>query len=89
MLVDDLARSLDEHGFQKCIVSYAQFTDRDIEEYVDKALKKYYLSPAFIPVALSNIFRKDGLHELTGMIRSATVFLRYLARSRGSRPRNG
>lgn len=89
LLVDDLARSLDEHGFQKCIVSYPQFTDRDIEEYVDKALKKYYLSPAFIPVALSNIFRKDGLHELTGMIRSATVFLRYLARSRGSRPRNG
>ena len=82
MLVDDLEESLDEGGFQKCIVSYPNFTMEDIEDYVDKALKEYYLSPSFIPIAMGNILRKNGLHELKGMIKSAKVFLKYMVRKK-------
>lgn len=80
LLTNDLEKSVDENGFQKCIVSYPEFTNEDIEKYVDKALKGYYLSPSYIPIALSNIFRRNGLHELRGMIKSARMFFKYLRR---------
>ncbi|MFZ2071233.1 MAG: radical SAM protein [Halobacteriota archaeon] len=82
LLVDDLERSLDKEGFQKCIVSYPEFTKEDIENYVDKALKEYYLSPSYIPIAIRNVLRKNGLHELKGMIKSARVFWGYMRRGR-------
>jgi len=82
LLVDDLEESLDEEGFQKCIISYPEFTKENIENYVDKALKEYYLSPSYIPVAIKNIFRKNGLHELKGMLMSAKVFLKYINRKK-------
>jgi len=82
LLIDDLEESLDKDGFQKCIISYPEFTKGDIENYVDRALKEYYLSPSFIPVAIRNILRKNGLHELKGMIKSARVFLRYMGREK-------
>ena len=80
LLVDDLEKSLDEDGFQKCIVSYPEFTKENIENYVDRALKEYYLSPSFIPIAMRNVLRKNGLHELKGMIKSAKVFMNYMGR---------
>ncbi len=82
LLTEDIEKSVDETGFQKCIVSYPEFSDRDVEEYVDKALKKYYLSPSYVPVALRNIFRENGLYELAGMMKSARVFLKYLRREK-------
>jgi len=82
ILVDDLEESLDEEGFQKCIVSYPEFTKEDIENYVDRALKEYYLNPSYIPIAMRNVMRKNGLHELKGMIKSARVFLRYMGRKK-------
>jgi radical SAM superfamily enzyme YgiQ (UPF0313 family) len=82
LLVNDLEESLDGEGFQKCIVSYPYFTKDDIENYVDKALKEYYLSPSFIPIAMKNILRKNGLHELKGMVMSAKVFIRYMRREK-------
>ena len=80
LLVDDLEESLDGEGFQKCIVSYPEFTKEDIEDYVDKALKEYYLSPSYIPIAMRNILRKNGLHELKGLVMSAKVFMGYIYR---------
>lgn len=82
LLVDDLEESLDEEGFQKCIVSYPEFTKEDIENYVDRALKEYYLSPSYIPIAVRNVLRKNGLHELKGMIMSAKVFMKYMRREK-------
>ena len=80
LLVDNLEESLDEEGFQKCIISYPEFTKEDIENYVDTALKEYYLNPSYIPIAMKNIFRKNGLHELKGMVMSARVLLKYIKR---------
>jgi len=82
LLVEDLEESLDEEGFQKCIISYPEFTKEDIEEYVNRALKEYYLSLSFIPIAMKNVLRKNGLHELKGMIMSAKVFMKYLNRKK-------
>ena len=82
LLVDDLEESLDEEGFQKCIVSYPEFTKENIENYVDRALKEYYLSPSFISIAMKNVLRKNGLHELKGMFISAKVFMKYLKREK-------
>jgi len=80
LLVENLAESIDEEGYQKCIISYPGFTKEDIENYVDKALKGYYLSPLFILIAMKNILRKNGLHELKGMLMSARVFVKYVRR---------
>lgn len=80
LLVDDLEESLDQEGFQKCIVSYPNFTKDDMEGYVDRALKKYYLNPSYLLIVMKNIFGKNGLHELKGMIRSAKVFVKYMRR---------
>lgn len=82
LLVDDLEESLDSEGFQKCIMSYPEFTKEDIEDYVDRALREYYLSLSYIPIAIRNVLRKNGLHELKVMVKSAAMFFRYIKRRR-------
>lgn len=80
LLTDDLENSIDENGFQKCIISYPNFTKEEIEFYVDKALKQYYLNFSYIPVAFNNICRENGIHELKGMMKSAGTFIKYINR---------
>ena len=80
LLTEQLEESLDKDGFQRCIISYPGFTNQDIEEYVDRALRGYYLSASYVPMALRNILRRNGLHELKTMLSSARVFLKYLRR---------
>ena len=82
MLVDNLEESIDENGYQKCIISYPEFTKDNIENYVDRALKEYYLNPSYIPVAMSNVLRKNGFHELKGIVSSAIKFLNYIGRGK-------
>jgi radical SAM superfamily enzyme YgiQ (UPF0313 family) len=79
LLVDDLEKSLDKNGFQKCIISYPNFTKEDIENYVNKGLKEYYLSPSYVPMAIKNVARKNGVDELVGMLKSAKMFIRYIS----------
>ncbi len=78
LLVDDLEESIDQSGYQKCIVSYPDFTRHDIENFINRALKEYYLSPSFVPVALSNILGGHGIHGLKVMIESAKTFCHYI-----------
>jgi radical SAM superfamily enzyme YgiQ (UPF0313 family) len=80
LLEDNLEKSLNKEGFQRCIISYPEFTKEDIERYVDFALKNYYLNPSFIPIALNTILRKNGIHELKVIMKSAIMFFRYLWR---------
>lgn len=78
LLVDDLVQSIDQDGFQKCIISYPNLTKEEIEALVARALKEFYLTPSFFPIFLSNVFRRNGMHELKAMLSSAKVFLRYI-----------
>lgn len=75
---EDMGESIDENGFQRCIVSYPNFDSEQIQEYVMKSLKGYYLSLDYLSIAISNIFRKNGYQELLSMIRSGEVFFRYI-----------
>ena len=78
LLVDDIEQSVDKDGYQKCIISYPEFSSDEIQSTVNKALKGYYLNVRYIPVALSNIFRKNGFGELKIMLRSMISFLKYV-----------
>lgn len=78
LLTEDLEKSIDENGFQKCIISYPNFKKDDIEFFVNKSLKNYYLNKSFIPVALNNIIRKNGYFELKTLLVSAKTFLKYI-----------
>jgi radical SAM superfamily enzyme YgiQ (UPF0313 family) len=80
LLVDNLEESVSDDGFQKCIVDYPEFTKDDIEKFVDRGLKEYYLSWDYIPTAAKIVFRKNGLHELTVMMKSAKSLLNYINR---------
>jgi anaerobic magnesium-protoporphyrin IX monomethyl ester cyclase len=82
LLVDDLEQSLDNDGFQKCIVSYPELTNKDIETYVDMGLKEYYLSLGYVPVAMKNVLRKNGTEELIGMMKSCKTFIKYIGRAK-------
>lgn len=77
LLTDDLIESIDENGFQKCIISYPNFSKNDIEIFMKKALRGYYLSPTFMPIILKNIARKNGFYELKSILKSAKFFLKY------------
>lgn len=78
LLIDNLEQSIDDNGYQKCIVSYPSFNQEEIESFVNKVLKEYYLNPSFARVAFNNVLRKNGLHELKSMALSAKVFLKYI-----------
>lgn len=79
-LETDLEKSLDKDGYQRCIISYPEFSNKDIETFVDRALKEYYLSPSYIPIFLNNVFRKNGVAELKNTFRSGIAFINYLKR---------
>jgi radical SAM superfamily enzyme YgiQ (UPF0313 family) len=81
LLVDNLEDSIDSRGLQQCIIDYPDFSKSDIEHYVDRALKEYYLNISYVPVLLNNILRKNGLHELKGIVKSADILLKYFFRS--------
>jgi anaerobic magnesium-protoporphyrin IX monomethyl ester cyclase len=78
LLADNLEQSLDEKGFQKCIISYPELNSEEISFYVDKALKNYYLNVSYIPVVLKNISGKNGFQELKSIIVSARMYFEYI-----------
>lgn len=80
LLTDDLSESLDEFGFQKCIVSYPWLNAEEISAYVDSALRGYYLNISYIPIAMKNIVGKNGLNELKSLINSAKMYFTYIRR---------
>lgn len=80
LLTGDLEESLDKEGYQKCVVSYPWLNSSDIEAYVNKALKEYYLSIDYFFIILKNLCGKDGYRELQGISKSAKIFVKYLRR---------
>jgi radical SAM superfamily enzyme YgiQ (UPF0313 family) len=78
---DDPDEYLDEHGYQKSVVSYPWLSAEEIVKAVDDILKDYYLSISYVPVVLRQVFRRRWLDEVRRLWRSAIMFLRY-ARSR-------
>jgi anaerobic magnesium-protoporphyrin IX monomethyl ester cyclase len=81
LVESDSSRTIDEHGFQRCVISYPDLSSDDLVRSVESALKEYYFSASFARIAVRNILSKDGLWELTGLLKSARTFLKHANRS--------
>ena len=80
LTTDDPDEYLDEQGRQRCVISYPWLSSEEITKYVDEILKKYYLSLRYVPIALRQIFRKNGLAEFKRLLYSARSFIDYIYR---------
>jgi anaerobic magnesium-protoporphyrin IX monomethyl ester cyclase len=81
LLESDPSKTIDENGYQRCIISYPNLSTEDLVSRVEGALKEYYFSTSYAKIAMRNIVGRDGLHELSGLIRSARIFLKHASRS--------
>jgi radical SAM superfamily enzyme YgiQ (UPF0313 family) len=81
LVESDSSKTIDEHGFQRCVISYPDLSSDDLVRNVESALKEYYFSASFARIAMRNILGRDGLWELTGLLKSARTFLKHANRS--------
>ena len=79
LLTDDPNEYLDEDGHQKAIISYPELTNKEMVKEVDEILKGYYMSLCYVPLALRQVFRKNGLNEMRRLWYSVRMFLGYIA----------
>jgi radical SAM superfamily enzyme YgiQ (UPF0313 family) len=80
LVTDKPSEYLDENGHQKAVVSYPWLSAEEISGSVDAILKRYYLSKDYLPIALKQIFRKQGALELKRLWRSAKMFSKYISK---------
>jgi len=82
LLEEDMSKSITKEGYQKTIISYPWLSDKDIQKARANALKNYYISASYIPVAMDKIIRKNGIYELIGIINSVKYFFKFLRSER-------
>ena len=73
-----MSQSIDENGYQKCIVSYPDFSKDDIEHWVNKILKGYYLNPHYGITFIRGVFRGGGLDHFKCVLRAGKDFITYI-----------
>ena len=78
LITDDPNEYLDEQGHQKSIISYPWLTAEEIVQKVDSILKEYYLSLSYVPVALKQVLRRNGIEEAKRLYHSAKMFMQYI-----------
>ncbi|MFZ2455882.1 MAG: radical SAM protein [Candidatus Altiarchaeia archaeon] len=78
LLTEDPNQFLDEQGHQKTIISYPQLTKEEMVKEVDQILKEYYVTPRYVPLALRQIMRKNGVQEFKRLWFSTKMFLGYV-----------
>ena len=81
LVESDPSKTIDEHGFQRCVISFPNLSSDDLVCCVESALKEYYFSASYARIAMRNILSRDGLWELTGLLKSARAFLKHAKRS--------
>lgn len=80
LLEKNIENSINEEGFQECIIEYPDLSYDDITKSVDEILRGYYLNISFIPVAIENCIVGRGFDEIRIMLRSGKDFLKYATR---------
>jgi radical SAM superfamily enzyme YgiQ (UPF0313 family) len=80
LMIDDPVGYLDGLGHQLPVISYPSLDAAQMQEAVNSILKRYYLSASYVPLALRQIIRKNGVDELRRLLKSARVFLQYVDR---------
>ncbi len=84
LLVDDMSESIDKNGYQRCIVSYSDFSKDDIEQWVNKILKEYYLNPTYFFTFLRGVLRGGGLEHAKGVTKAGIDFMKYIDKSKAN-----
>jgi len=74
LVTNDLNEYLDEYGRQKSVVSYPWLSAEEITNAVDDILRDYYLSISYVPVALKQVFRRNGFSEFKRLLYSVRAF---------------
>lgn len=77
--IDSLDGYLDAAGHQRAIIDYPNLTYEEINQEVDQILKDYYLTPRYVPQAISQVFRENGVQEFKRLAHEAKVFLGYIS----------
>jgi len=77
LLVDDPSDYLDNEGYQKPVISYPALSNQDLVCEANDILRGYYLSLGYLPLAMRQIFRKNGLDEVKRLWYSAKMFMGY------------
>ncbi|MEM3549509.1 MAG: radical SAM protein [Candidatus Bathyarchaeia archaeon] len=80
IMTEDPNDYINEHGNQKSIVSYPWLSAEEIVQAVDGILKEYYVSISYVPLALKQVFRRNGFCELKRLAKSAKMFVKYAFR---------
>ncbi|MCK9150768.1 B12-binding domain-containing radical SAM protein [Methanobacterium alcaliphilum] len=78
LLTDDPNEYLDDKGHQKAIVSYNEISNEEINQIVNNILREYYISINYVPIALKQVLRKNGISELRRLLYSARMSWGYL-----------
>lgn len=81
LIVHDTSEYLDDQGHQLPVIGYPELDAQRMTEAVDMILRQYYLSTSYVPLALRQVLRKNGIGELRRLLRSARVFLAYARRN--------
>jgi radical SAM superfamily enzyme YgiQ (UPF0313 family) len=79
---EDPNEYLDENGHQKAIISYPELSNEEMVKEVDSILKKYYVSLSFVPLAMGQVLRRQGVDEMKRLFFSTKMFLRYVGERR-------
>ena len=78
LLTDDPNEYLDDQGHQKAVVSYPWLSAEEITAAVDGILKEYYVSLSYVPLAVRQVMRRQGLDEMRRLWYSTRMFLGYI-----------
>jgi len=78
LLIDDMCESIDKNGYQRCIISYPNFSREDIESWVNKILKGYYLNPMYCFVFINGVIHGGGIAHVKGVMKSGLEFVKYI-----------
>ena len=78
LLESDLQQSIDNFGFQKCIISYPDLSKSDIERIVNTGIRNYYFSIYYAMIFSKNLINKNVLQELRILRKSASSMAKFL-----------
>lgn len=76
--IDDPNKYLDEEGYQKSVITYPHLSSDKLFSECQRILKKYYLSPKYVPIAMRQVSRKNSVNETKRLLHSAVMFLKFM-----------
>jgi radical SAM superfamily enzyme YgiQ (UPF0313 family) len=82
LVYDDLQESLDDQGYQKCIISYPGLSNSHIEQCVNQEIKRFYFSMYFAIITIRTLFHKNRINEILLLSKSAKSFCNFIGRTK-------